>query len=303
MDPADGASLTNPIHLYSHPVQDVTIGHSAAFTWDGESVVFGHEPGGGVAAECEEDDLDTQRMFRMYDTDSGNFQGRWVMPRAQGSTENCSLHNYNFIPTIEGSDLLVSGNYQAGTWVTNFTNVESRRARNATTVGFSDPDPEDPNNLLLGGAWSTYWYNGFMYETHITKGLYVFELDDPRTDGAVEFDFLNPQTQMETIGANIDSASRTNLRHSRRPHRFFGSVKSDDNRCVRGREVDVKKVRPGRDRLVASTTSGGGGRWSVRHNKGGAGRYYAVVRSRTVHDGIDTIRCRFARSGTKRFGR
>jgi len=303
MDPADGGSLTNPIHLYSHPVQDVTIGHSAAFTWDGEHVIFGHEPGGGVAAACQEDDLDTQRMFRSYDTDTGAFQGRWLLPRAQGPTENCTLHNYNFIPTTEGSDLLVAGHYQAGTWVTDFTDVSNGTALDATTVGFSDPDPIDPNNLVLSGAWSTYWYNGFMYETHITKGLFVFEFDDPRTDGAIEFDFLNPQTQMETIGANIDSASRTNLKHSNKPHRFSGRVKSDDDRCVAGRDVVVRKVRPGRDRVVASDTTNGRGQWSDRHDRGGAGRYYAVVRRDTVQDGIDTINCLRGRSGTKRFGR
>ena len=27
--------------------EGVTIGHTAAFTWDGKYAVFGHEPGGG----------------------------------------------------------------------------------------------------------------------------------------------------------------------------------------------------------------------------------------------------------------
>ncbi|MGH2751098.1 MAG: hypothetical protein ACRDK3_09545 [Actinomycetota bacterium] len=257
----------------------------------------------GVAAECEEDDLDTQRMFRMYDTDTGSFQGRWLLPRAQSSVENCTLHNYNFIPTTEGSDLLVSGNYQAGTWVTDFTDVSDGMTLDGTTVGFSDPDPLDPNNLTLGGAWSTYWYNGFMYETDITKGLFVFELDDPRTDGAVEFDFLNPQTQMDTIGQVINSESRTNLKHTNRPHRFKGTVKSEDDRCVADREVDVKKQRPGRDRIVASDITNAGGKWSAKHDKGGEGHYYAVVRNATLQDGIDTINCLAGRSATKHFAR
>ena len=41
-------SLEDPDLLYSRSIAGVTIGHSAMFTWDGEVIVFGHEPGGGV---------------------------------------------------------------------------------------------------------------------------------------------------------------------------------------------------------------------------------------------------------------
>ncbi|HEX6207437.1 MAG TPA: hypothetical protein VF058_03675, partial [Actinomycetota bacterium] len=57
LDPAD---LEDPDFLYSKNVNDeaeidgVTIGHSAAFSFDGETIVFGHEPGGGVAPRCRE---------------------------------------------------------------------------------------------------------------------------------------------------------------------------------------------------------------------------------------------------------
>jgi hypothetical protein len=30
----------------------------------------------------------------------------------------------------------------------------------------------------LGGAWSSYWYNNFIYESEITKGLNLFRLSD-----------------------------------------------------------------------------------------------------------------------------
>src|SRR5919106_285860 len=91
----DENSLEDPEFRYSQAVPAVTIGHSAAFTWDGETLIFGHEPGGGVAAECEATDADEKKSFFFYDADSGAPLGRWTLPRAQGSTENCSLHNYN----------------------------------------------------------------------------------------------------------------------------------------------------------------------------------------------------------------
>jgi hypothetical protein len=52
----------------------------------------------------------------------------------------------------------------------------------------------------LGGAWSSYWYNNFIYESNITKGLYVFRLSDRVTGGAIRLGRLNPQTQEFSIG-------------------------------------------------------------------------------------------------------
>jgi hypothetical protein len=47
----------------------------------------------------------------------------------------------------------------------------------------------------LGGDWSTYWYNGFIYELDITRGLLVWNLSDRAVAGARTLDHLNPQTQ------------------------------------------------------------------------------------------------------------
>jgi hypothetical protein len=60
-------------------------------------------------------------------------------------------------------------------------------------VGFSDPEPITPANL--GGAWSSYNYNGFIYESEIQSGLNVFRLSDKATAGEIKLPHLNPQTQ------------------------------------------------------------------------------------------------------------
>ena len=142
MDPnrQGNGSITNPHTMdNSGAIPDVTIGHTATFTWDGSRFVFGHEPGGGTAAQCEEQDPDRNRTFWMYDTESGEEIGEWFMHRAQGADENCTLHNINFIPTTDGSDLLVSGNYQAGTWVTDWTDPA-----NPQDLAFADPPSLTP---------------------------------------------------------------------------------------------------------------------------------------------------------------
>ncbi len=122
-----GGSLTDPLLMHHVDVPTVTVGHSAAFTWDGETIVFGHEPGGGVAAECEATDPAEQKTFFFYDTETGDELGRWTLPRAQGPTENCTLHNYNLVPLRSGRDVLVSGNYQAGTWAVDLTDPANAR--------------------------------------------------------------------------------------------------------------------------------------------------------------------------------
>ena len=183
-DPAE------PVRLRAFTTPGVTGWHSAALSWDGDVTVMGWEPGGGVGPECEAGDPALFKSIFFFDTASGALLGTWVLPRAQSSVENCTIHNYNVVP-IRNRDVLVAGNYQAGTWVVDFT--DPRRAK---TVAWADPLPLDPAALTLGGAWGSYWYNGFIYQTDITKGLKVFKLKDKLRWQAEDVGRLNPQTQI-----------------------------------------------------------------------------------------------------------
>jgi hypothetical protein len=187
-----GGTLEDPELLYTieEPGVDGVIGnwHSAAFSWDGDVVIMGWEPGGGAAPECEATDPPVKKSAFFYDADTGAKLGQWTLPRPQSSAENCTIHNYNTVPLRSGRDVLVLGNYQAGTWVVDFTDPA-----NARTVAWSDPPPLVPTQL--GGAWSSYWYNNFIYESEITKGLNVFRLSDRTAAGAIRLGHLNPQTQ------------------------------------------------------------------------------------------------------------
>jgi hypothetical protein len=187
-----GGSLEDPNLLFTieEPGVDGVRGnwHSAALTWDGEVIIMGWEPGGGAAPECEATDPPVTKSMFFYDADTGAKLGQWTLPRPQSSAENCTIHNYNIVPLRSGRYIAVGGHYQAGTWVTEFTNPAA-----PTTVAWSDPPPLVPTQL--GGAWSSYWYNNFIYESEITKGLNVFRLSDRRTAGAIRLPHLNPQTQ------------------------------------------------------------------------------------------------------------
>jgi hypothetical protein len=183
-----GATLMDPQLLFHVEEPGVTIGHSAAWSWDGEVILFGHEPGGGVAPSCEATDPPIQRTMFFYDGDTGAKLGQWTLPRTQSATENCTIHNYNVVPLRSGRYVVISGNYQSGTSAVDFTDPA-----NATEFAWSDPPPIVPTDL--GGAWSSYWYNNFIYETNITEGLNIFRLSGNETAGAMRVPHLNPQTQ------------------------------------------------------------------------------------------------------------
>jgi hypothetical protein len=198
-----GGSLADPELLYT--ITEPGVGeagtngrwHSAGFTWDGKVIVADWEPGGGSAAECESSDPDVDKSAFFYDARTGAKLGQWVLPRGQdgapGAAENCTVHNYNIVPLRSGRYVLVSGNYQAGTWVTEFTDPANPR-----TLGWSDPPVLVPQQLA--GAWSSYWYNNFIYESSISEGLNVFRFAGAATAGAIRLDHLNPQTQEFTLG-------------------------------------------------------------------------------------------------------
>jgi hypothetical protein len=196
LDPADGASLTNPVLMHHFDIPGVTIGHSAAWSWDGEVLIFGHEPGGGTQARCQATSDLVDRTLFFYDHE-GNRLGTFVHPRPQSNTENCTWHNYNVVPTDKGR-ILVSGNYQSGISVLDFTDPA-----NVREIAFADPapliNPDNPAAIEGGGDWSSYWYNGRIYESDMTRGLLIWNLVDRAVAGAKKLGHLNPQTQETTI--------------------------------------------------------------------------------------------------------
>jgi hypothetical protein len=197
LDSADGGSLEEPMLMHHFDIPGVTIGHSAAWSWDGEVLIFGHEPGGGTQARCQLSSALVDRTLYFYDHE-GNQLGTFVHPRPQSALENCTWHNYNAVPTSK-RDILVAGNYQSGISVLDFTDPA-----NVKEIAFADPaplaDPDPPVGIEGGGDWSSYWYDGRIYESDMTRGLIIWDLADNAVAGAKKLGHLNPQTQEFTIG-------------------------------------------------------------------------------------------------------
>jgi len=72
---------------------------------------------------------------------------------------------------VPGRDIMVQGWYQGGVSVFDFTD-----SKNPVEIAFFDRGPLDPKNLIIGGYWSGYWYNGNIYGAEIARGMDIFRL-------------------------------------------------------------------------------------------------------------------------------
>jgi hypothetical protein len=146
--------------------------HSASFSNDGTKVVFTDEWGGGLGARCRPNDPNkwgADAIFHLHD-DKLTFASYYKLPAAQADTENCVAHNGSLVP-VPGRDIEVQAWYQGGISVMDFTD-----AAHPYEIAYFDRGPIDPKMLVLGGDWSGYWYNGYIYGSEIARGLDVFEL-------------------------------------------------------------------------------------------------------------------------------
>jgi hypothetical protein len=146
--------------------------HSASFSNDGSKVVFTDEWGGGLGARCRPNDPNkwgADAIFRLKD-DKLTFANYYKLPAAQSDTENCVAHNGSLVP-VPGRDIEVQAWYQGGISVMDFTDPA-----NPFEIAYFDRGPIDPKMLVLGGDWSAYWYNGYIYGSEIARGLDVYRL-------------------------------------------------------------------------------------------------------------------------------
>ena len=146
--------------------------HSATFNNDGTKILFTDEWGGGGRARCRAwDPLDwgANAIYDIVD-DRLEFRSHFKMPAPQKETENCVAHNGAIIP-VPGRDIFIQAWYQGGISVIDFTD-----SSNPIEIAYFDRGPILEDELITGGYWSVYYYEGTIYGTEITRGLDVFKL-------------------------------------------------------------------------------------------------------------------------------
>jgi hypothetical protein len=146
--------------------------HSATFSNDGETVIYTDEWGGGAAPRCRVTDRREWGANAIFSLENGELQHQsyYKLPAAQTETENCVAHNGSLIP-VPGRDIMVQAWYQGGISVFDFTDPA-----NPFEIAYFDRGPMSSSELVLGGHWSAYWYNGAIYASEIGRGLDVLRL-------------------------------------------------------------------------------------------------------------------------------
>ena len=210
----EGNGLLIDISDPEHPVRTEAVAdplfaywHGATFSNDGTKVIFTDEWGGGTAARCR--DLDRMKddlswgADAIYDIVDGQlvFKSYYKMPAAQTLQENCVSHLPSLVP-VPGRDIITQAWYQAGVSVVDFTD-----SANPKEIAYYDRGPISGTSLVLGGLWSSYYYNGRIFGSEIARGFDVWNLtptaelsaNEITAAAEVQFDRLTPQHQTQFV--------------------------------------------------------------------------------------------------------
>ena len=168
----DISDPVHPVRLDAVTDKSFAYWHSATFSNDGSKVIFTDEWGGGTRPRCRSTDPAAWGADAVFDVVDRKlrFAGYYKMPAPQTEQENCVAHNGSIVP-VPGRDIMVQAWYQGGISVFDFSDP----AR-PVEIAFFDRGPLDPKELILGGYWSAYWYNGHIYASEIARGIDVFTL-------------------------------------------------------------------------------------------------------------------------------
>jgi hypothetical protein len=225
----DISDPANPVRIDAVADPNYAYWHGATFSNDGKTVVFTDEWGGGTSPRCRTTDqlnwganaifdiVDRKLVFRSY----------YKMPAVQTVQENCVAHLPSLVP-VPGRDILVQAWYQAGASVMDFTD-----SAHPKEIAYYDRGPISGTSLVLGGLWSTYYYNGAVYGSEIARGFDAWKLvpnaelskNEIAAAAEVQMERLTPQHQPKLV--NLPS---------------FAVTRSYVDQLVRADDIDAKTL-------------------------------------------------------------
>ncbi|HEX6644774.1 MAG TPA: hypothetical protein VF037_08850 [Gemmatimonadales bacterium] len=199
----DISDVVNPRRIDEVADSNFSYWHSATFNNDGTKILFSDEWGGGGGAKCRDTDRKewgADAIFTLVNRQM-EFQSYYKLPAPQTRVENCVAHNGSLIP-VPGRDIMVQAWYQGGISVFDWTDPANPRE-----IAFFDRGPVDADEMGNGGAWSSYWYNGYIVSSEIGRGLDILELtpsahlSQNEIDAAksVKLEYFNAQEQPKFV--------------------------------------------------------------------------------------------------------
>jgi hypothetical protein len=199
----DVRDVKNPKRIHEVSDPNFAYWHSATFNNDGTKVLFTDEWGGGGQARCRETDRPEWGADAIFTVDNRRLQlaGYYKLPAPQTAQENCVAHNGSLIP-VPGRDIMVQAWYQGGISLVDFTNPAE-----PFEIAFFDRGPVNAAEMMSGGYWSAYWYNGYIYGSEMARGLDVFRLtpsehlskNEIEAAKLIKFEEFNAQDQKKFV--------------------------------------------------------------------------------------------------------
>ena len=195
----DISDPAKPVRLAAVSDPNYAFWHSANFNNDGTKVLFTDEWGGGGQPRCRSTDPMNWGADAIFDIKDRKLTlaSYYKMPAAQTENENCVAHNGSLVP-VPGRDILVQSWYQGGISIMDFTDSSA-----PVEIAYFDRGPTDDTKRGMGGQWSSYWYNGYIYGSEIARGVDVLRLvptkfltqNEIDASNQVHFAELNVQNQ------------------------------------------------------------------------------------------------------------
>lgn len=243
-----------PVRLDAVADSNFSYWHSATFNNDGTKVLFSDEWGGGGQPKCRSTDKPEWGADAIFTIENGKmkFHSYYKMLAPQTANENCVAHNGSLIP-IPGRDVMVQAWYQGGLSVFDWTDADHPKE-----IAFFDRGPADSTHMASGGYWSTYWYNGRIIGSEISRGLDIFELtpsafiSQNEIDAAktVHVDYFNTQDQPKIVWpaslalarAYADQLERTDGLTAARLEAVRNELKRTEHLSPSARRAALKKL-------------------------------------------------------------
>jgi hypothetical protein len=252
----------NPRRIAAVADSNFSYWHSATFNNDGSKLLFTDEWGGGSQAKCRATDKKEWGANAIF-TRTGNqlaFKSYYKLTAAQTRQENCVAHNGSLIP-IPGRDVMVQGWYQGGITVFDWTDPAHPQE-----IAFFDRGPVDSTELVTGGSWSVYWYNGVMVSSEIARGLDIFELtpsaflSQNEIDAAktVRLDYLNTQGQSRIVWPPSFALARAYLDQLERSRGMDAAQIADARKALANAERSSGQERKDVLNALATKLNGAG---------------------------------------------
>ena len=123
-------------------------------------------------------------------------------------------------------------------------------------IAFFDRGPIDAKNLMLGGYWSAYWYNGNIYGSEIARGIDIFSLTPSEhltqneLDAAmmIRTEELNTQEQQKIVWPAAMPVARAYLDQLTRSK----GIQPERARAVKAAIDRADSIRTGKERGAAA---------------------------------------------------